>query len=146
MNDTQYVVKKIYILFIIFNSIILIIEVYCIIRQTFITIIDHAKFPGLKKSTSKITTTTRVLQNKVKDTNTRLEHVWSFLPAGIYLFKFNKGNTRTMCEICPKFIIKAPERRHWRRSGVSIVNFEHMLHLFLVFPCSLSKGRLGLFV
>ena len=75
MNDTQYVVKKIYILFIIFNSIILIIEVYCIIRQTFITIIDHVKFPGLKKSTSKITTTTRVLQNKVKDTNTRLEHV-----------------------------------------------------------------------
>ena len=75
MNDTQYVVKKIYILFIIFNSIILIIVVYCIIRQTFITIIDHVKFPGLKKSTSKIATTTRVLQNKVKDTNTRLEHV-----------------------------------------------------------------------
>ena len=30
-------------------------------------------------------------------------------PAGIYLFKVNKGNTRTMCEICLKLIIKKPE-------------------------------------
>ena len=28
--------------------------------------------------------------------------------------------------------IKAPERRQWRRSGVFIVNFEHISHLFLV--------------
>ena len=26
-----------------------------------------------------------------------------------------------------------PERRYWRRSGVFIVNFEHISHLFLVF-------------
>ena len=25
--------------------------------------------------------------------------------------------------------IKTPERRHWRRSGVVIVNFEHISHL-----------------
>ena len=26
---------------------------------------------------------------------------------------------------CSKLTIKTPERRHWRRSGVFIVNFEH---------------------
>ena len=29
--------------------------------------------------------------------------------------------------------IKTPERRHWCRSGVFIVNFEHITHLVLVF-------------
>ena len=38
-----------------------------------------------------------------------------------------------MCEICSKLTIKTPERCHWRRSGVFIVNFEHISHLFLVF-------------
>ena len=28
--------------------------------------------------------------------------------------------------------MKTPERRHWRRSGVFIVNFEHISQLFLV--------------
>ena len=28
---------------------------------------------------------------------------------------------------------KTPERRHWRHSGVFIVNFEHISHLALVF-------------
>ena len=37
-----------------------------------------------------------------------------------------------MCEICTK-LIETPERRHWRRSGVFIVNFEHILHLVLLF-------------
>ena len=32
-------------------------------------------------------------------------------PAGIYLFKANNRNTRTMCEICSKLTIKTPERR-----------------------------------
>ena len=54
-------------------------------------------------------------------------------PAGIYLFKVNNRNTRTRCEICSKLTIKTPERRHWRRSGVFIVNFEHISHLVLVF-------------
>ena len=27
-------------------------------------------------------------------------------PAGIYLFKVNNGNTRTICEICLKLTIK----------------------------------------
>ena len=33
------------------------------------------------------------------------------------------------CEICPKLTIKTPKRRHWRRFGVFIVNFEHISHL-----------------
>ena len=60
------------------------------------------------------------------------------------MVKINNRNTKTRCEICSKLIIKIPERRHWRRSGVFIVNFgrlsgifivnfEHILHLVLVF-------------
>ena len=54
-------------------------------------------------------------------------------PAGIYLLKVNNRNTRIRCEICSKLTIKTPERRHWRSSGVFIVNFEHISHLVLVF-------------
>ena len=48
------------------------------------------------------------------------------------LFKVNKRKT---CETCSKLIIKTPELRHWRRSGVFIVNLKHISHLFLVFDC-----------
>ena len=53
-------------------------------------------------------------------------------PVNIYLFKFNNRNTRTRWEICSKLTIKIPERRQWRRSGV-FINFEHILHLALMF-------------
>ena len=55
-----------------------------------------------------------------------------FYPAGNYLLKFNNRNTRTKCEICSKLTIKIPERRQ-RRSGIFIVNLEHISHLVLVF-------------
>ena len=29
--------------------------------------------------------------------------------------------------------MKIPERGHWRRSGIFIVNFEHISHLVLLF-------------
>ena len=54
-------------------------------------------------------------------------------PAGNYIFKVNNRNTKTKCEICSKLTIKIPERRHWRRSGIFIVNFEHISYLVLVF-------------
>ena len=54
-------------------------------------------------------------------------------PAGVYLLKVNNRNTRTRCEICSKLTIKTPEQRHWRRSDVFIVNYEHISHLVLVF-------------
>ena len=57
--------------------------------------------------------------------------VFSFNPANIYLFKVNNRNPRKRCGICLKFKIKAPERRHWCRSGVFI--FKHISYLFLGF-------------
>ena len=54
-------------------------------------------------------------------------------PAGICMFKVNKRNTRTRCKICSKLTTKISERRQWRRSGIFIVNFEHISHLVLVF-------------
>ena len=56
-------------------------------------------------------------------------------PAGIYLLKVYNENTRTRCEICPKLIIKTLERRQWRRSGVFIVSFGHILHILLCLYC-----------
>ena len=46
-----------------------------------------------------------------------------------------KVSNRKMCEICAKLTIKTPERRHWGRSGVFIVNFEHIHTLFNCFYC-----------
>ena len=54
-------------------------------------------------------------------------------PVSIYLLKVNR-NTRTRCEICSKLTRKTPERRHWRRSVVFIVKFEHISQLVLLFP------------
>ena len=50
--------------------------------------------------------------------------------------KGNNRNTRAMCEICSK----TTERRHLRRSGVFIVNFEYISRLNLVF-LSLNFSR-----
>ena len=57
----------------------------------------------------------------------------STTPASIYLFKVNKRNSGKGFEICSKLTIKTPERRHCRRSGVFIVKFENISHIFLVF-------------
>ena len=59
--------------------------------------------------------------------------IFFYFAVGIYLLKVNNRNTRTRCEICSKLLIKIPERRHWRRSRVFIVNFEHISHLILAF-------------
>ena len=61
-----------------------------------------------------------------------LLHVFNDFSAIIYLFKVNSENTRKRCEIFSKLTIKTLERRHWRRSGVFIVNVEHISLLFLV--------------
>ena len=51
----------------------------------------------------------------------------------INLLKINERNVRKRCEIYLKLTIKAPERRHWRRSGIFIVNFDYVLpHFSLV--------------
>ena len=54
------------------------------------------------------------------------------------------GNT-ILANIMFEVKIKTPEQRQWRRSGVFIVNFEHISQLFLVFLLLTwtSKCQLG---
>ena len=47
-------------------------------------------------------------------------------PTDIYLLKVKNRNTGTRYEICSKLTIKTPARRHCRRFGDFIVNFEHI--------------------
>ena len=63
--------------------------------------------------------------------------LFNYFPASIYLHKVNSRNARKRCEICSKLTIKIPERHHWRRSGIFIVNLKHISHLFLL----LTLGR-----
>ena len=41
--------------------------------------------------------------------------------------------TLEQSEIFSNLTVKTPERRHLRRSGVFIINFEHISHLVLIF-------------
>ena len=60
--------------------------------------------------------------------------LFSFMiEAGNYMFNVNNRSTRTRCGMSSKLTIKTPKRRHCRRSGVIIVNFEYISHLVLVF-------------
>ena len=45
----------------------------------------------------------------------------------------SKLTKETREQICSKLTLKTPERRYWRRSGVFIVNFEHISDLALLF-------------
>ena len=53
-------------------------------------------------------------------------------PPRKYVLQVNNRNTRARCEICSKLTIKTPEPPLWSRSGVFIVNFEHISHFVLV--------------
>ena len=46
-----------------------------------------------------------------------------------------------MCEICSKLTMKTPERCHGRRTGVSIVNFELVSHLFPFYSVSIVESE-----
>ena len=56
-------------------------------------------------------------------------------PTGIYLFKVNNRNTRTMCEICSKLTIKTPEWQwlHIIDQNDIIVNLEKISNIVLMF-------------
>ena len=60
-------------------------------------------------------------------------HSSTNVPANIYLLRVNNWNIRTRYEIGSNSTIKKPERGHWPHFGVFVVNFEHILHLFLMF-------------
>ena len=68
------------------------------------------------------------MKNVRLDKNTSIIYQFKNSTAKIYLLKVNNRNTRKSYEISSKLTIKTPERR---RSGVFIVNFEHISHLFL---------------
>ena len=58
------------------------------------------------------------------------------------MFKVNNKNSRTRCEICSELIIKTPERRKWRRSGVLIVTFEQVIADWIPVPLSYNHSFL----
>ena len=66
-------------------------------------------------------------------TNLGVKGYYVISQAGNYMLKVNSRDTRTMYEICSKLTMKTQEQRYWRRSGVFIVNFEHISHLTLGF-------------
>ena len=75
-----------------------------------------------------------IFSNSTIKTPERCQAFWFLNQANIYLLKIINRNTRKICEICSKLTIETPERCNWhRRSGVFIINFQHILHLFLVF-------------
>ena len=83
----------------------------------------------------------RAAEKTKKKKNTAMAAYSRMHPAGDYMFKVNNRNTRTKYEICSKLTIKMPERPQTRRrSGIFIVNFEHISHLVLLF-LSLTLSR-----
>ena len=77
------------------------------------------------------------------------EYIWCIIdfqpdtnnPANICLFKVNNKNIRKRCEICSNLTTKT---RYWHCSGIFIVNFEHISHLFGVFLLlTLNKQKLN---
>ena len=58
---------------------------------------------------------------------------WGNIPAHIYLLQGKNRNTRKMCETRSKLIIKTLEQHPWRCSGVFILNYAHIPHLYLIF-------------
>ena len=57
--------------------------------------------------------------------------IWDKSPCQTSVMQSFSDGTR--CEICSKLTMKTLERRHWRRSGIFNVTFEHILHLALMF-------------
>ena len=67
------------------------------------------------------------------------------IPTAIYCFKVNNGNMKTICKTCSNITMKKLEKRQKRCSGIFIVNFEHISHIFWCFHCWIltSKCRLS---
>ena len=61
-----------------------------------------------------------------------------YFPSRYLLGQNSNENTRTKCEILSK-LIKTPERCHRRLSDISVVIFEQVSHIALVFPLSTSN-------
>ena len=66
------------------------------------------------------------------------------ISANIYLRKVNNRNTGKRREICSKLTIKTPERRHWCRFGVFLVNSE-LIPFFTVSIVDFEQVRIRYF-
>ena len=66
------------------------------------------------------------------------------ISVGIYLFKVNNGDIRTICAVCSKITIKTPE---WCQWGVFTVNFEQISQiaamLIITLDITQSEALLG---
>ena len=85
-----------------------------------------------KDNTQDVRSTT-VVKYSPEENNMSMEVLLMSFQGGIYLFKVNNGNTRTLCEICSKLTVKTRDWCQWRRSDVFINNFEHISHIFWCF-------------
>ena len=65
-------------------------------------------------------------------------------PPRLYLLKANNRNSSKRCKVFSKLAIKTAEQNHWCFSSAFIINFEHILYLFLSLHCWLwiNKGSL----
>ena len=68
--------------------------------------------------------------------NIRVKKISEKFPSKCLPFHGNSRNTRTRYQMYSNLRIKTSQRRYWRywrRSGVFVVEFKHISHLFLVF-------------
>lgn len=56
----------------------------------------------------------------------------------LYLFRGNNRSNRKWYKICLNLTVKKPERRHWGRSDVLIVNYEQIYTFFLFLLLTLT--------
>ena len=52
---------------------------------------------------------------------------------GYYCLEILLGNTHTQIKLLPINFAALTQTRHWRRSGVCLVKFQHISHRVLVF-------------
>ena len=114
-------------------SIIAIFAPHCNALTHFSSVAVHTETSHLFLTGFYMKRNSRMKWVKPFHTNAPFLYPLKTFPAGIYLLKVNKRNSRIRCEICSKLTIKTSEGRHWRRSDVFIVDFEHMAHFALVF-------------
>ena len=75
--------------------------------------------------------------------NFEIKWISNLIPVGNYMFKVNNRNAITRCESCSKLLINTPERRHWRRFGVFILNFSHFTSCSRVSIVDFEKVNAG---
>ena len=75
--------------------------------------------------------------------NFEIKWISNLIPVGNYMFKVNNRNGITRCESCSKLLINTPERRHWHRFGVFILNFSHFTSCSRVSIVDFEKVNAG---